>query len=168
MRHYLGLRDSRKVHRMSAICLIDTSVFVEILDVPRRAANHHQVILQLQEKIENGDSLFLPMATILETGNHVAQNGDGGQRRACALKFVSQVDKALKGDSPFKPISFPEKEHLKQWLCEFPDSAMRRNSLGDLSIIHDFHRFCRQNPRRDIYIWSQDSHLSSFRQPAKY
>jgi hypothetical protein len=153
---------------MSAICLIDTSIFVEILDVPRMAADHEQVILELQAKIENEESLFLPMATILETGNHIAQNGDGGQRRACALNFVTQVEKALKGQSPFKPISFLEKEQLQQWLCEFPDSAMRGNSLGDLSIIHDFHRFCRQNPRREIRIWSLDNHLSSFHQQARY
>jgi len=153
---------------MSAICLIDTSVFVEILDVPRKACDHEQVISELQEKITNGESLFLPMATILETGNHIAQNGDGGQRRSCAHKFAIQVQQALEGQSPFKPISFPEKEQLQQWLSEFPDSAMRGNSLGDLSIIHDFSRFCRQNTRREIYIWSRDSHLSSFRQHARY
>lgn len=153
---------------MSAICLIDTSIFVEILDVPRKAADHEQVISELQAKIEAGESLFLPMATILETGNHIAQNGDGGERRVCAHKFVLQVQQALRGQSPFRPISFPEKEQLQQWLSEFPDSAMRRNSLGDLSIIHDFHRFCRQSPLRGIYIWSKDSHLSSFRQQARY
>jgi hypothetical protein len=153
---------------MSAICLIDTSIFVEILDVPRKAADHDQIISKLQEKVENGDVLFLPMATILETGNHIAQNGDGGQRRSCAHKFVVQVQQALKGQSPFKPISFLEKEQLQQWLSEFPDSAMRGNSLGDLSIIHDFERLCRQSPRREIYIWSVDSHLSSFKQAARY
>ena len=153
---------------MSAICLIDTSIFVEILDVPRKAARHEQVILELQVKIENSEALFLPMATILETGNHIAQNGDGGQKRACALKFVSRVQEALEGKSPFKPISFLEKEQLQQWLSEFPDSAMRGNSLGDLFIIHDFERLCRQSPRRAIYIWSQDRHLSSFKQQARY
>jgi hypothetical protein len=153
---------------MSAICLIDTSIFLEILNVPKKATRYEQVISELQGKIENGETLFLPMATILETGNHIAQNGDGRQRRACALNFVSQVQDALNGKSPFKPVSFLEKEHLQEWLSEFPDSAMRGNSLGDLSIIHDFQRFCRQNPLRGIYIWSQDGHLSSFRQHARY
>ncbi len=31
------------------------------------------------------------MATILETGNHIAQNGDGNQRRICAEKFVNHL-----------------------------------------------------------------------------
>nr|WP_232023833.1 hypothetical protein [Microcystis viridis] len=54
--------------------------------------NSRRAILQeLKEKIKAGESLFLPMATILETGNHIAQNGDGNQRRTCAEKFVNQV-----------------------------------------------------------------------------
>jgi hypothetical protein len=153
---------------MSAICLIDTTIFLEILNVPRKAIRHEYVILELQRKWEDGETLFLPMATILETGNHIAQNGDGRQRRACALNFVSQVQDALNGKTPFKPVSFLEKEHLQGWLSEFPDYAVQETSLGDLSIIHDFARFCRQSPRREIYIWSQDCHLSSFRQQARY
>lgn len=65
---------------MSAICLIDTTIFLEILDVPRKATRHEHMILELQRKMEDGETLFLPMATILETGNHIAQNGDGRQR----------------------------------------------------------------------------------------
>ncbi|TFH48281.1 MAG: hypothetical protein E4G89_06565 [Methanothrix sp.] len=153
---------------MSAICLIDTSIFVEILNVPNKASEHEQVILELQGKIENEETLFLPMATILETGNHVAQNGDGGQRRSCALKFVSRVQEALEGRSPFKPISFLKAEQLQQWLSEFPEHANQKISLGDLSIIHDYNRLCQQSPRREIYVWSKDHRLSRCRQDARY
>ena len=153
---------------MSAICLIDTSVFVEILNVPIKATQHEQIVSELKTKIERRETLFLPMATILETGNHVAQNGDGNQRRKCAENFVSQVQKALDGESPFKPISFLKREHLQQWLSEFPNSAMQGTGLGDLSIIHDFHAQCTKNPRREVYIWSLDGHLMSFKQNARH
>jgi hypothetical protein len=153
---------------MSAICLIDTTIFLEILDVPGKAARHEDVIQELQRKMEDEETLFLHMATILETGNHIAQNGDGRQRRACALNFVSQVQDALNGKSPFKPISFLEKEHLQKWLSEFPEYAVQETSLGDLSIIHDFARLCRQSREREIHIWSQDGHLSSIRQQGRY
>ena len=49
---------------MGAVCLIDTSVFVEILNVPQKASQHRQIIQQLEEKIKAHESLFLPMATI--------------------------------------------------------------------------------------------------------
>lgn len=137
---------------MSAICLIDTSIFVEVLNVPVKATQHSETIQALREKIETNESLFLPMATILETGNHIAQNGDGNQRRQCAAYFVRQVQKALAGQSPFQPISFLKSEELQQWLAEFPDAAMRNNSFGDLSIVYDWKRLCRQNMGRRVYI----------------
>jgi hypothetical protein len=134
---------------------------VEILNVPRKADLHKEVLFELETKIQNKETLFLPMASILETGNHIAQNGDGNQRRNCAQRFVDQVQKALNGESPFKPISFLTEKQLQQWLNEFPESAMRGSGLGDLSIVHDFNRMCEQNPRRRVYIWSLDEHLSS-------
>jgi len=152
---------------MNAICLIDTSIFLEILSVPAKASHHRQVLDELETKIQKRETLFLPMATILETGNHIAQNGNGSQRRKCANDFVLQVQKALKGESPFRPISFLNEDQLLQWLDEFPESAMRGSGLGDLSIIHDFDRLCQQNQRRRVYIWSLDGHLSSFNQKAR-
>lgn len=98
---------------MTAICLLDTSVFVEIL-------------AQLGERIRCRESLFLPMATILETGNHIGQNGDGHARRRCAQRFVREVSTALAGQSSFKPISFLQATELQAWLSEFPDHAMSR------------------------------------------
>lgn len=147
---------------MSAICLIDTSIFLEILNIPNKVTQNSKIIDLLEEKIKANESLFLPMATILETGNHIAQNGDGNLRRQCANQFIIQVEKALKGESPFKPISFLKSEELQQWLTQFPDYAMQGVGLGDLSIIHDFNRFCQQNKGRRVYIWSLDKHLQNY------
>ncbi|MCZ8025394.1 MAG: hypothetical protein O9332_08070 [Microcystis sp. LE19-10.1B] len=109
------------------------------------------------------------MATILETGNHIAKakKVDGNQRRICAEKFVNQVTQALEGKSPFTPISFLKKEDLQGWLKEFPDEAMQGRGLGDLSIIHDWQRICDQNLGRRVYIWSLDKHLKGYNRPPK-
>ncbi|MCI3945776.1 hypothetical protein K0038_02819 [Pseudomonas syringae] len=152
---------------MTAVCLIDTSIFVEILNVPMKAQQHTETLQQLEQRILSGEALFLPMATILETGNHIGQNGDGGTRRKCAEHFVEQVQAALKGRSPFKAISFLQEDELSAWLLEFPEHAMRGSGLGDLSIIHDWRRLCSLNPSRRVYIWSEDIHLSSFDQPPR-
>ena len=152
---------------MGAICLIDTSSFLEILNVPHKASQSELILQKLEEKIKARESLFLPMATILETGNHIAQNRDGNQRRICAKKFVNQVTQALEGKPPFTPINFLKQEDLQGWLKEFPDEAMGGRGLGDLSIIHDWQKICDQNPSRRVYIWSLDKHLKGYNQTPK-
>ncbi len=152
---------------MKAICLIDTSVFVNILNVPNKSQNHEYVKSELKKKILDGESMFLPMATILETGNHIAQISDGKQRRNCANRFVKEVKSALDGSPPFTPIDFLEADTMQQWLNEFPDHASCGKSLGDLSIIHDWKRQCRKNKGRRVYIWSLDTHLSGYDQEPK-
>lgn len=147
---------------MAAVCLIDTSIFVEILNVPMKAQRHIETLRQLEQRIQGGESLFLPMATILETGNHIGQNGDGGTRRSCAERFIQQVDAALAGRSPFKAISFLQEDEMRAWLKEFPQHAMCGSGLGDLSIIHDWQRLCSLNMARRVYIWSTDNHLNAY------
>lgn len=147
---------------MSAVCLVDTSVLVELLNVPNKASRHAEILAELRQRVTARESLFLPMATILETGNHIGQNGDGGARRACAQRFVQQVGAALEGHSPFKPIHFLQAEALRAWLNEFPDHAARGSGLGDLSIVYDWQRLCHQNRARRVYIWSLDTHLAAY------
>ncbi|WP_329502480.1 hypothetical protein [Pseudomonas aeruginosa] len=91
---------------MTAVCLLDTSIFLEILNVPVKAQQHTKILEELAKRIQLKESLFLPMATILETGNHIGQNGDGGARRACAERFVTQVSKALEGGLSFQTNQF--------------------------------------------------------------
>ncbi len=144
-----------------SICLLDTSVFVEFLNVPNMNTRHAEICDELKQKIGDGEFLFLPLATILETGNHIAQNGNGTQRRKIAVFFVEQVQLALEGKSPFTPIVTPKQEAMQQWLTEFPDFAMRGQGLGDLSIIHDWKRMCTLSPAHRVCIWSLDQHLAS-------
>ena len=123
-----------------SICLVDTSILCEILQVPHKCGSHEEVYDQMQRKIEARESLLLPMSTILETGNHIGQNGDGRQRRETAQRFVRFVGQAIRGQSPFTPTPFFETEPLLAWLGEFPDWAGRRSGLGDLTIAKEFDR----------------------------
>ncbi len=147
---------------MKAVCLIDTSIFVEILNIPMKANRHSQIMTDLKVKIEDSESIFLPMATILESGNHVGQNGDGCQRRACAERFVKLVKDAIEGNAPFKPLSFLDREQMFQWLDKFPNHVVSGSGLGDLSIIQDWERECEKNPGRRVYIWTLDGHLTAY------
>ena len=144
-----------------SICILDTSILLEILNIPNKSTQHEQILDEFRIKSEGRESFFLPMATIIETGNHIAQNGNGDIRRRKATKFVEFIKKALTGETPFTVIQFPKKEDMTIWIEQFPDSAMRRMGLGDLSIVQDLKTMRRKNKNRHVYIWSLDQHLSS-------
>ena len=124
------------------ICLVDISIFCNVLEVPNRCQDRDVVLDGLREKIESGWSLLLPVTAIIETDNHIAQVADGRQRRGVAKRFVEQVQKALNGEAPWVVTPLPEKEAWLAWLSEFPDHAMRGVGIGDLTIIKEFERQC--------------------------
>ena len=145
-----------------AYILIDTSVMLEILNVPGKAQVHDTVMDEFKKKADAGCSFFIPLATILESGNHIAQNGDGRQRLSCAKNFVELIEKSLDGESPFMLLKFFDQDDLRKWLQEFPVSASRKESFGDFSIQKDLVRLHELSPREDISIWTLDGHLNSY------
>ena len=144
------------------VCIIDTTIFCELLKVPFRSDESDAMISALAVKLEEKESLLLPTATIFETGNHIAQNGDGRQRRQTAEKFVDQVRKALNGDSPFTLTPFDDPSRMLGWLNDFPSSAETGSGFGDLSIIKAWEEQCARNTMRRVYIWSKDAHLQAY------
>jgi hypothetical protein len=151
---------------MSSVCLIDTSVFTNLLNVPGRNQHKEDVTQAYQEYVELGCTFILPMATIIETGNHIAQNGDGRVRRETAQRFVIAVKAAFEGSAPWSPSDFPSAAEILTWLDTFPDHAGRNKapdkpnegtSFGDLSIIQEFEKCCRRFAMSEVFIWSLDS-----------
>lgn len=147
---------------MSSVVILDTSVFCDIVEVPGRSQRKETTLRRLATLIEKGSTLLLPLAAVYETGNHIAQVKDGGSRRRAAERFVTQVRGALAGDAPWTPTPFPDTDTMHQWLDEFPDRAMEGVGIADLSMIRVFETQCHLNRTRRVWIWSHDSHLSSY------
>lgn len=147
---------------MSAICIIDTSVFCNILKVPGKHQNHARAMTELAGYFDAGYTLLLPLAVIFETGNHIAQKGSGGERRKVAEAFVQQVRAAVAGTSPWIATPMATPEELASWLSGFPDDAMRGTGLADLSIVNVWDHQRELHPSRRIFIWSYDQHLSGY------
>lgn len=139
-----------------AIVIVDTSVLCNVLDVPGKNQQRKECVNELRLWIEAGASLLLPLAAIYETGRHISQLDDGGLRRTVAGRFVSQVRKALAGETPWKPCPLPDPGELGDWLDRFPDAAMRGQSLADLSLIRLWEEQCRLHTARRVLIWSYD------------
>lgn len=144
------------------ICLIDTSIFCELLAIPKMYSNRAVIAAEFRNRADAHEVFLLPMATLVETGNHIGQNGNGDQRRQTAQRFVGQVSRAFQGTAPFTLTRFPEIGEFSGWLAAFPDRACEGIGLGDLTIIAEWERQRTLNPTRRVYIWSLDKHLSAF------
>jgi hypothetical protein len=157
---------------MGSICLIDTSIFLNLLNVPNRNESRIKVLDSFKTYVDLDCLFLLPMATILETGNHIAQNGDGNQRRQAAQRFIKKVEQTFSGQKPWQSIDFPSTQEISTWLEQFPDLAGQNKapskpegtSFGDLSIIQDFKKTCQRFPMSEVFIWSLDQDLQSYRQ----
>ena len=144
------------------VVLIDTSIFLNVLDVPGRNQERIAVLQELQLRLEADDELLLPIAAIIETGNHIGHVPGGRLRRQTAERFVTEVQKALDGMAPWVPARPITIDDIADWLEGFPDHAMRERGLGDVSIIAEWERQCLLSPQRRIEIWSLDQHLQGF------
>ena len=156
---------------MSDIVLLDTSVYLNVLDVSGWNQSRVSILDEFTLRVEDGDYFLLPMATIWETGNHIAKLADGGSRRQFAKKLVDDVSGAINGSAPYRPTHFPDREEFLCWLNEFPENAQKNKSitkpnegvsLADLSIIKEWKRTCELHSMSRVLVWSLDSDLSSY------
>ncbi|WP_111637508.1 type II toxin-antitoxin system VapC family toxin [Marinomonas shanghaiensis] len=156
---------------MSCICLIDTSIFLNLLNVTNRNQEAESVAEDFRLYVENDATFILPMATIIETGNHIAQNGDGRTRRDTAFRFCEAVKGAFEGNAPYQPSEFPNAKEILSWLGQFPDCAGKNKSpqkigegtsFGDLSIIEEYKKCVVRFAMSEVFIWSLDTDLQQF------
>ncbi|EKF9565611.1 TPA: hypothetical protein NJ548_004090 [Vibrio parahaemolyticus] len=156
---------------MSSVCIIDTSIFLNLLNVPGKNQDKAKVSKDFTEYAQSGVTFILPMATIIETGNHIAQNGDGGTRRKTAERFCLAVKGAFTGAAPYQPSEFPNSAEVLTWLDSYPQhagaskSATKQSegtSFGDLSIIEEFKKCVSKFSMSEVFIWSLDSDLAAY------
>ena len=157
---------------MSDIVLLDTSVYLNVLDVPGFNKYRNDILDAFDGRVKNSDYFLLPMATLWETGDHIADMRDGRLRRRHAENLVNEVRSALNGDAPYRATYFPEREIFLSWLQDFPDYAQKNTSdrekpregvsLSDLSIIKEWEQTRARHSMSRVLIWSLDSYLAAY------
>lgn len=148
---------------MNDIVIVDTSVFVCMLDLPGEdTSRRDEVIAEFRQCVQRGDFLLLPISSIIETGNWVARRSDGHLRRKCADRFVQEVLRSLRGESPFRAIPLLDNEELLKWIAEFPEYAMRDLEMADFTLIKEAERQRAIDPNRRVRIWSLDDDLAGY------
>lgn len=152
---------------MSAIVIVDSSVLLNIVDVPGRNERRVEILDRLAVLIESEDHLFIPMAAVVEVGNHIAHVANGARRRAAAERFVREVRTALADEAPWKPINFPSNQEVLSWLDAFPDSATKGVGMGDLSIRKEWESCCRRYSMSRVWVWTLDGDLAGLDRSAR-
>lgn len=132
---------------MRKVLLIDTSLLCVWLKVPGKetAGNNKWDFELVNEKIlteiEKGTTLVLPLATVIETGNHIAQakTTNSDSKRITSEEFAKIMIAAADEKSPWaafrEQIVLWEAEGLKNLAEKFPNQAVEKTSMGDASIV---------------------------------
>ena len=152
---------------MFTIYLVDTSVLLNILNVPGYNQDRDTVLTEFEERIKARSRFQLPIAAIIETGNHIADVSNGHHRRCCAKELRGMVQVALDRKGPWvvTPMSKTQddfREEIRKWLAEFPDYAMRELGIADISMIHAWDEACRRNRGVRVAIWSLHKELAAY------
>lgn len=143
------------------IWIIDTSVFLNILDIPGSNSDRDRILDEFEKRIANGDSFFIPYVVLVESGNPIAKL-QGNLKFIKAEQFIKTVRQAFNNEAPFKPLKFPEKESFLNWLEGFPAKASEEIGFGDYSIIKDWEEQVILLPAYSVRIWSLDRGLQGY------
>lgn len=146
---------------------IDTSVFCNILPVPGRDQDRDEVMQELKTRMSSG-TLILPVTTVIETGNFIAQLPTGGQRRAAALRFVEVLRLVCGGRAPWTLHQFAWDQGILDDLITgsgtgstLVQHAEAKVGTGDLTILAEMRAYARRTQSTDVRVWSLDDALSA-------
>ncbi|MBI2710303.1 MAG: hypothetical protein HYX34_11500 [Actinobacteria bacterium] len=152
--------------------LIDTSVLLELLDVPFCNDRRDEVIAEFEDRIRRGINFQMPAAALVEAGGHVSRISDGSARRRCATHLAELIGATVAGKAPwtFTRLSWDD-DFLDRLLAPSDDLplalveslAQRHLEMGDLVIVAEWQRL-RENldPQVvEIDVWTLDNSLSA-------
>ncbi len=129
---------------MKRVLIMDTSILCVWLDVPGMGTcgpddgrwTKQRVAAKLAEEAAKKTTFVLPLASIIETGNHIALSKHSRMERGEALADIMR--KSADEKSPWAAFSDQSvlwsAENLKSLADSWPNLAAQRLSLGDATI----------------------------------
>ena len=126
------------------VLVMDTSVLCCFLNVPGKETaggdedkwDCGRVSSLLEDEQASGSIFVLPLATIIETGNHIAQAP--GDRFSIAQHFGRLISASALGSSPWAAFTDQkgmwESEQLQQLAENWPALAAAKLTIGDATI----------------------------------
>jgi hypothetical protein len=155
---------------MREVRFVDTSVLCDLLDVPGKNQHREAVQAELRELVAAGVQLVLPIAAIIEAGNHIVHLGDGSARRMCATRFVHLLRATAEGTLPWVLHAVAWNDAMLHMLCDgtaltgpFVElAASGMLGTGDLSILVERDMYARRTAGTDVRVWTHDQRLGAY------
>ena len=149
---------------MNLVLFVDTSVMVNLLNIPGRNQHHNEAIIEYNKLMEQEKIVFvIPVATLVETGNHIAHISDGNLRFLIGKEFADLVRSAISMEGSWVTASEIPPNVLDVGLDKFMQFVPSGTGLGDATIVAQFEEYwTKQQPIGTMRIWSYDNHLQGF------
>jgi hypothetical protein len=147
------------------VMILDTSVLCVWLKVPGKETcgsgasclNFTKVDGELQTAIEAQYTLVLPLASIIETGNHIAQAPQWRHERAIALADL--MAKAADQATPWAAFSDQQllwsADGLRSLAAKWPNLAAHKLSIGDVTISEVADHYAKMGYKVEVYSGDQ-------------
>lgn len=166
---------------MGNVIFVDSSVLLCLLNVPRKNSGRESIEAEFNRLLGEDVVMILPLASIIETGNHIAKLDDGYQRREAALGLERILRQSIEQTPPWVVGETRWDSALIADLVDgVPHTALAALHVlaeqmlvgaGDASIIHEARRYKRQThvpSGQKVVIWSTDTNLNAVWPSALY
>lgn len=156
---------------MKRILIIDTSILCIWLNIPgmdtcgpdKDRWNNLRVQAKINEELAKSTTFVLPLATIIETGNHIAKTSK--HRKEIGNVLADLMRKSADAQSPWAAFSDQNilwsAEKLKSLADSWPDLAEQKLSLGDATI-KDVAEYYAQMGCYEVEILTGDQGLKAY------
>ena len=155
---------------MARVVVFDTSVLCVWLKVIGKETcgkegdhwDHARVEMLIEKETESRSTFVLPLATIVETGNHIAQAPD--RKYDTAKELMTLLKLTLDEEEPWAAFSHQAglwgQRNLENLIVSWPDLAASGLSLGDATIknVAEFYA----NTGAEVMIATGDQGLKAY------
>jgi hypothetical protein len=152
---------------MGSISFIDTSILCNLVPVPGFDQQHEQILAEMGDRLNNGEEFILPITSVIETGNHIAQLSSGSARRQAATKLDALLRLICAGRAPWVLHDVAWDSSFLQQLLDgadtattYIDHAQAGVGAGDLCILTERQAFSKRS-RIPAGIWTLDGGLAA-------
>lgn len=86
---------------MKSVVFLDTSIVCNLVPVPGFDQNSAAINEEMNNRMKSGAQFILPITTVIETGNHIAQLPNGTARRKAADRFNTMLGMVINNKAPW-------------------------------------------------------------------